>query len=701
MTLSAQADLSPRIASYGRTTGMIDTRSADVVLVSLPFGVLHSPSLALGILQARLAAAGISVTCRHFTLDYAASVGSDIYNKIASGFPRTTDLLGEWIFSHAVLRKTPAQQLKYAARTFRPHGLCFEQTSTGIRCNGPDDQRVRLVETVLNMAATAGDFVDYAARDILAYSPRVVGFTTVFQQNLATLGVAARLRQLDPSVKIVLGGANCEGPMGQELARTFPFIDAIISGEADLLITPLMQTLMAGEDPQRSECVRPYIECSSGPGRFIQARIVPNLDSYVSPLFDDYFRDRSRLGDEGNALDVQIPLETSRGCWWGMSSHCTFCGLNGLTMSFRSRPPADALHEIVATTARYPGARICFVDNIMDYRYYDQLLPQLAQLDAPVNLFYEIKSNVSKRQVKALKDAGVTHIQPGIESLSDQVLKIMKKGVTAVQNVQLLKWCLEFGVSVDWNVLWGFPGEDPAEYRRMAELIPLLCHLQPPVRGSEIRLDRFSPNFTRSDEFGFVDVRPYEAYYDIYEGTSPEAVFNLSYYFQANGTADDTVCRYTRSLSNAIDAWRDAHPTSALVYLEQGSRVVIVDSRAMFSGRRVQILDALESQLFLLCDKARSAASLEEQLADKSLHDITRALEGLCERGTVWFDGRRYLSLAVSFTTFLESRGSVDLGAAIDELLSQRESSHVIAPTTRFDVTTVSSRGGSRQDSPA
>jgi ribosomal peptide maturation radical SAM protein 1 len=654
---------------------MAATPPVDVLLVSMPFGIMNSPSLALAILQARLNAAGIRAKCRHFTIDYAAGVGLQLYDKIASGFPRNTDLLGEWIFSHAVSRKTIAQQLNYLTRTFGAHGLAFEAGSDGVLCSGPDEHKVRLVQAVLRLAETVEEFVEYVAEEILRHAPRVVGFTTVFQQNSATIAVAARLRQLDPSVKIVLGGANCEGPMGQELARTFPCMDVIVSGEADLAIVPLVKILLAGEDPKGHLRLQPYVDAGPGSGAFVQAKLVPDLDSYSPPSFDDYFQDLGRFWKEGDTK-VQIPLETSRGCWWGMRNHCTFCGLNGSSMAFRSRKPDDALREIVDTAARYPGTEICFVDNIMDYRYYDQLLPELARLGANVNLFYEIKSNVTKAQVRALKEAGVKHVQPGIESLSDQVLRIMKKGVKAIHNIQLLKWCMEYCVRVDWNVLWGFPGEHPGEYDKQALLVPLLSHLQPPVRASQIRLDRFSPNFVRSFELGFFNVRPYQAYGDVYEGVSRDAVFNLSYFFEADGQADSQLEEYTRKLSDAVQGWRAAHATSTLVYLEVEGRVVVIDSRSMLSGRNTCVLDGLEAQIFLVCDRARSASSVMKALPGTSLGRVTEILNGFCERGTMWFDGEQYLSLAVSLTTFLESRGAANMEAAVDSVLP-----HALAAT--------------------
>lgn len=659
--------------------------SSDVVLVSLPFGVLQSPSLALGILQARLCAAGIGTITRHFTLDYAARVGTTLYDRIGSGFPRTTDLLGEWIFSHAMTPKTREQQESYLRRTFTADHL--RSAGDGAVATESGTRKGQLLETILGLASTAGEFVDHAAREILRHSPKVVGLTTVFQQNMASLAVAARLRQLAPGLKIVMGGANCEGPMGRELARAFPFIDYIVSGEADLVIVPLVQSLLAGEEPRLHPTVGARVETETAGGSFIQTAMVANLDDYLSPSFDDYFRDLHRLWSDKSEIRVHLPLETSRGCWWGMKNHCTFCGLNGASMAFRSRPPAAALREIVETAAKHPGSKICFVDNIMDYRYFEQLLPNLAQLGGDLDLFYEIKSNVTKPQVKALKDAGVKHVQPGIESLSDEVLRIMKKGVRTAQNIQLLKWCTEFRIAVDWNLLWGFPGENPIEYRKMADLVPLLCHLQPPARGSEIRLDRFSPNFTRSDEFGFFNVRPYPAYQDIYDGLSSQAVFNLSYFFLADSSVDEReIAAYTRDLADAIQTWRARHSASFLTYIESGGRVVLVDCRSMLDRKSAQTLEVLPSNIYLLCDSARGLASICRELPESSPNDIADALTQFCEDGTMWFDGDRYLSLAVSFTTFLESRSTSAVEDAVDALLSEgvsASSAEALAPAAR------------------
>ena len=107
-------------------------------------------------------------------------------------------------------------------------------------------------------------------------------------------------------------------------------------------------------------------------------------------------------------------------------------------------------------------------------------------------------------------------IQPGVESLSTAILKLMDKGVTGLQNVRLLKWCEEIGINPAWNFLYGFPQEDPTEYSRIVELMPWLVHL-PPVWGIWIvDIHRFSPFYNEPDKHGFEGLRAGAAYGYIY-----------------------------------------------------------------------------------------------------------------------------------------------------------------------------------------
>ena len=231
--------------------------------------------------------------------------------------------------------------------------------------------------------------------------------------------------------------------------------------------------------------VRPYLEQSdahSFPSRYIVGPMVEDMDELPLPNFNDYFNavNGTEIGTRAN-----LTVESSRGCWWGMKSHCTFCGLNGQTMDFRSKSPSRFLAELKELSEHYGKNYFMVADNILDMKYINSVLPELAATNSCIRLFYEVKANLRKDQIELLAAGGIVRLQPGIESLSTPILKLMGKGTSRLQNIQLLKWCREFKIDVAWNLLFGFPGEDPNEYEGIAGVIPNIVHLQAPAGSGQ------------------------------------------------------------------------------------------------------------------------------------------------------------------------------------------------------------------------
>jgi hypothetical protein len=226
---------------------------------------------------------------------------------------------------------------------------------------------------------------------------------------------------------------------------------------------------------------------------------------------------------------MSIPFETARGCWWGAKHHCTFCGLNGQTMKFRSKSPQKVLDEIRSLASKYQCLNFYAVDNIIDTAYFTSVLPSLKDSGWNITLFFETKANLKRSDVKALAEAGVRIIQPGIESLSSSVLSIMRKGVTALINIRLLKLCAEYDVIPRWNLLHAFPGETTEAYTEMAKLVPALSHLYPPASMGRLRIDRFSPYFVEGEKLGLRVSGPKWFYRYLYD-VDDAHLFDLAYF---------------------------------------------------------------------------------------------------------------------------------------------------------------------------
>jgi ribosomal peptide maturation radical SAM protein 1 len=376
-----------------------------------------------------------------------------------------------------------------------------------------------------------------------------------------------------------------------------------------------------------------------------------DLDSLPHPDFSDYF-DRLFEGPLKTGFIPRLPFEASRGCWWGEKSRCTFCGQASEAMSYRSKSASRALDELQALTERYPGCPVVVTDEIVPPAYLDEFLPLLPERVPELEIVYfEVRPDLSRHHLEQVALAGVRRVEAGVETLSTPLLKLMRKGTTLLQNVQFLKWARELGLRVVWNLLWGLPGEDPGEYERMAALVPLLTHLEPPNSVGAFRLDRFSPFFERPAEHGLGRVRPYPAAGYVY-GLTEERLSRLVPSLAFDYESDQAVELYTTPLAEQVEAWKEAWPHSVLAFADHGDNLVLYERRPGFDAEELTVLDGVHRALYLACDAARTVASLARQLGEElgtplRDGDLEKALAELVESGVMLNEGSRYLSLAL------------------------------------------------------
>ncbi len=599
----------------------------------MPFAPLRDPSIALSLLKASVP----DVTARvlYLNLAFAERYGVELYQLVANGLPGPC-LPGEWLFSRALHDEAPHSIEAYMDDILDP--------AAGDRLT-VDSRR-----DFLAAAASIDDFVTDCVATIEALEPRIVGFSSVFQQHAPALALARALARRNPDLFILFGGANVEGVMGLETIRSFRFVDASVSGEADLVFPRIVERVLAGEpvDDLDGVITSANLELRAADERLTAPRTAA-MDDLPYPDYDDFF-DQWYGSSLAAAMTARLVYETSRGCWWGEKQHCTFCGINGASMAFRSKSSERAMEELLHLIDTYPGHPLMVVDTILNMRFFDDFLPRLAETGLDLKLFYETKANLRKDQIELLQAAGVTEIQPGIESLSDPVLAEMRKGVSALQNVQLLKWCATIGVWPSWYFLWGFPNEDPDEYRKMAALIPHLSHLPPPMVGTPIHLVRWSPNLERSEEMGFVDVRPAPAYRHVY-GLDEAALENLAYYFAFRYGDGRDITGYTAPLVAAIERWREVYEESELFSVEREDELWVWDLRPG-AIQPLTALEGAERRLYLDCDQIRTLAWLGEHslaLPDRAAtrEEVLAVVEPLVVRGFAVRDGERVLALAL------------------------------------------------------
>lgn len=598
-----------------------------VLLINMPFAGVEFPSLALGLFKARFQQEGIPCDVVYLNLLFAEMVGLENYA-----------LIGQY-------NGTFAGEQMFAQTLFGSHVPEDRQFYDGVIAQFSRELPSRLAY----MKVRVRPFLDRCLTEIPWSSYDVIGFTSLFEQSLPSLALAYLVKRRFPSKCIILGGANCEDIMGLTMHQCFPCIDYVFAGEADDTFPELVKRLIYGHPVHDLRGI-----VYRGPlGKSVYTGDAPktlDLDALPFPNFDDFYaRQSSSAGC--SALATWMLMETARGCWWGEKAKCTFCGLNGKTIRFRTKSAPRIIAELKYLLDRYRRFNVNYirmVDNVIAPQHFAELLPRLATLGLGTRLFFEIRPTLRKAQLKALAEAGVTDIQAGLESLNSHTLKLMRKGTTSLQNIQLLKWSKQFGINASWNIIFGFPGEVPADYANSLDLANVLTHLNPPVGFGPFRLDRFSFNLEHATELDLVNVQPQSIYRYLYP-FNETALFNLCYYFDYSHRMPLNNGGFQYPLLLQVNRWK--RQQDQLYSQRLAGRVVIIDTRPVATAPQVE-LEGLGGLIYEYCDQSRTVAQIRRWLSERRAFEAREGeVEGILSecvaRKLMVHEDGHYLSLAV------------------------------------------------------
>lgn len=556
-----------------------NARPLRAALIGMPWFWAHMPSIQLAIVKDLLSSSGVESDVYEFYADFADRFGFELYGKLAN----TGTYLAERLFSQYYfdeLRSEPLADIP---------SLAFDKPEIEkhiLRFGTP------VVEQFLLDCLAETDWAGYD----------IVCFTLTAQQIGASIAFARLLKQHHPSLTIVIGGAGCAGPMGRALLEMCREFDIAVHGEAETTVPALVDALRG--DAGLAEVAGISWRESGGDVRTNDGTPMHTFARSRGPLdFTSYF-DRIQNLPDLRSVPSWVPFESSRGCWYGEKSQCTFCGLNEI-IKFRQRPTDGIFFELERYEAAYGKVNFFSVDLIMPRTFLGDFLPRVTESGKDWKIFYEVKSNMRRPEVTSLAAAGVDWIQPGIESLSDHVLKLMKKGVSAAQNIQCLRLAKEKKIAVSWNIISNFPKETPEDYLEMAKILKHLYHFDPPSGVAPFEVHRFSPFHSAPAEHGIRLGGPHHRYRSVFP-VSDKVLEGIVYRFEYDliEPADARLVDARRAVAELVAGWKRASDRECFFqveYLADGS-ALLRDSRAS--------QEAVESSLFP--HEARLLAFLDE-----------------------------------------------------------------------------------------
>jgi len=170
------------------------------------------------------------------------------------------------------------------------------------------------------------------------------------------------------------------------------------------------------------------------------------------------------------APEIILPFQSSRGCYWGK---CSFCDQD-FGQNFNVKNTEKLTDEFIELKERYGIKYFEFIDESVSPSYLDELTKKIKEKNIDIGYFFDarLESTFTKELMERAYESGLRMVLWGLESGSDEVMKLINKGIDVKRRLEILKNSSDAGI---WNfafIFFGFPTETASDARKT---IALLC----------------------------------------------------------------------------------------------------------------------------------------------------------------------------------------------------------------------------------
>lgn len=360
------------------------------------------------------------------------------------------------------------------------------------------------VETgrVAGVFARLAPFIDDYLRDAVGDGPALVGFTALATQKFPVFHLAGRLKALRPDCRIVVGGASCFPQYSPREIAAHPAVDYVVVGEGEHAVVDLARYVAGGAAGTLPPGILRRRGADDGVIEAGEPRPLERaLDEFPFPDFSglplDKYRDRGRL-----------PIFTSRGC----VNRCVFCIERKIWERFRFRGAAHIVGEIENDMARWGADKLEFNDSLFNgnIRVLEEMCDRMAAAGLEPKWGGEgiIRKEMTPALLAKLRKAGCGYITYGLESASQKVLDLMRKGMLMSHVERVVRDTRAAGICQKINIMVGFPGETEEDFRQTLDFILRNAGFIDEVNPSDGFTGIFPGTelYERKDDFGVVFV---------------------------------------------------------------------------------------------------------------------------------------------------------------------------------------------------
>jgi anaerobic magnesium-protoporphyrin IX monomethyl ester cyclase len=305
---------------------------------------------------------------------------------------------------------------------------------------------VEILDTLLDHLSFA-----QIEEEIRKRKPDVVGIQAMTFTVIDATLTAKVVKKVDPNIPVIFGGPHVFIYPHETLK--IPEVDYIVIGEGEETFTNLVQAL---DEDQDLSTVNGIGYRQNG-----EVKITPmvplHTDLDAMPMPARHLIPQHRYY---SVLAKETPITTmmtSRGC----PMQCIFCDRPHLGKQFRYRSPKSVVDEMEA--CQKMGIKEIFVyDDTFTIRR-DRVLEICRQkIERGIDIHWDVRAHIntiSDPVLDALAAAGCTRIHYGVESGTEEITKVIKKGIDLNKTREVFKKTKERGITTLGYFMIGNPTE--------------------------------------------------------------------------------------------------------------------------------------------------------------------------------------------------------------------------------------------------
>jgi radical SAM superfamily enzyme YgiQ (UPF0313 family) len=305
------------------------------------------------------------------------------------------------------------------------------------------------------------------ARRLRELDPVVVGFQVFSIDYLRFARAVRAVRAALPRTCTVAGGPHVTALPELTLDEN-PDLDLVVCGEGDRALPMLVEAVLAARQHIPNLAYRGEAGCVRTETQFVE-----DVDEFGAPDWERLKPDRYPPIQHGtfHKSTKVVPILTSRGCPYP----CSFCAGHLLTgRRIRRRNIGDVVDEIQLLQRDYGFEEFIIEDENLTF-YREHVLRFADEIERRgIRCYFSLPNGVrldrlDEEVISRLRDIGTYLVVLGVESISPNTLKRMRKNWSRAQVVEVVALLRKHGFTVQANFILGFRDDTMEDIQESVE----------------------------------------------------------------------------------------------------------------------------------------------------------------------------------------------------------------------------------------